>query len=132
MVHVVARRADKRIQVAFGHGDDDSTHTHLRGAGDDSGCDCLAPHAGFVHVSVHVKLEGACERLVTYSHREGEEEDERANGYVSAPRATCERVAAALGVADDEVGYALRTVMLAADPHGHGEARWVCVERLAS
>ena len=90
---------------------------------------CACRCAGARHVSVHIQLAGEHERLMGYAHGEGNADGR--GRYFSATRETCGRVASALGFAGDEMGYALRTILLAADVGGCGGDQWVCVERLA-
>ncbi|CAH0375939.1 unnamed protein product [Pelagomonas calceolata] len=91
----------------------------------DPGCWC----AGMQHTSVFVKAGAACERLVTWCEPQGE--NDASCRYYSASRETSAGVAAALGIAPDEVGFALRTALLAANVHKKGKDQWMAIERLA-
>jgi len=53
------------------------------------------------------------------------------NRFFAAPAETCGRLAAALGIDAGDVGYALRTVLLATDIQERGMHTWMCLERLA-
>ena len=81
------------------------------------------------HTSVFVKAGAACERLVTWCEPQGE--NDASCRYCSASQETCAGLAAALGIAPDEVGFALRTALLAANVHKKGKDQWMAIERLA-
>ena len=86
-------------------------------------------------VSVFFKVGAAAfERLATVSYAEPVNEfggDSGDNRFFAAPAETCGRLATALGIDVGDVGFALRTVLLAADIQKRGLHTWMCLERLA-
>ena len=123
-VHIVSLRGAEARRVVF-----------LVFAGSQNTCQKGCWCSGMMTVSVFFKVGAAAfERLATVSYAEPVNDfggDSGDNRFFAAPAETCGRLATALGIDVGDVGFALRTVLLAADIQKRGLHTWMCLERLA-